>query len=79
MLVLGFLGSPRVNGHCSKLLRKALEGAESRGAVTKRYDLIQLNIKYCMGCNTCYPQQPRFARSASAPSRMMWRPYWKSM
>ncbi len=54
MLVLGFLGSPRVNGHCSKLLKKALEGAESRGAVTKRYDLIKLNIKYCMGCNTCF-------------------------
>jgi len=58
MLVLGFLGSPRVNGRCSKLLRKALEGAESRGAVTKRYDLIKLNIKYCMGCCTCFRNNP---------------------
>lgn len=58
MLVLGFLGSPRVNGYCSKLLRKALEGAESKGAVTKRYDLIKLNIKYCMGCSTCYRNNP---------------------
>ena len=58
MVILGFLGSPRVNGHCSKLLSKALEGAASRGAVTKRYDLIKLNIKYCMGCNTCYRNDP---------------------
>lgn len=58
MLVLGFLGSPKVNGHCGKLLKKALEGAESRGVVTKRYDLIKLNVKYCMGCNTCYHKDP---------------------
>jgi multimeric flavodoxin WrbA len=58
MKILGFLGSPKVKGHCSKLLTKALEGAESRGAETKRYDLIKLNIKYCMGCNTCYRNDP---------------------
>ena len=58
MLVLGFLGSPKVNGQSGKLLKKALEGAESRGAVTKRYDLIKLNVKYCMGCNTCYHKDP---------------------
>ena len=58
MRILGFLGSPKVNGHCSKLLKKALEGAESKGATTKRFDLIKLNIKYCMGCNTCYRNNP---------------------
>jgi len=58
MLVLGFLGSPRVNGHCAKLLKKALEGAESRGATTRRFDLIKLNIKYCRGCSTCYLNNP---------------------
>jgi len=58
MLILGFLGSPKVTGHCSKLLKKALEGAESRGAATKRFNLIELNIKYCMGCNTCYRSNP---------------------
>lgn len=58
MKILGFLGSPKVKGHCSKLLSKALEGAESKGAETKRYDLIKLNIKYCMGCNTCYRNDP---------------------
>jgi multimeric flavodoxin WrbA len=58
MVILGFLGSPKVNGHCSKLLKKALEGAESKGATTRRFDLVKLNIKYCMGCNTCYRNNP---------------------
>ena len=58
MKILGFLGSPKVKGHSAQLLTKALEGAESRGAETKRYDLIKLNIKYCMGCNTCYRNNP---------------------
>jgi multimeric flavodoxin WrbA len=58
MYILGFLGSPKVNGHSAKLLKKALEGAESRGAITRRYDLIKLNIKYCMGCNKCYRNDP---------------------
>ena len=53
MLILGFLGSPRVNGNCAKLLMKALEGAESKGAHTKRYDLIKCNIKYCRSCFKC--------------------------
>lgn len=58
MKILGFLGSPRVNGKCSKLLKKALEGAESRGADTKRYDLINCNIKHCTGCGTCFTKKP---------------------
>ena len=28
MIILGFMGSPRLNGKCNKLLKKALEGAE---------------------------------------------------
>ena len=58
MYILGFLGSPKVKGHSAKLLKKALAGAESRGATTRRYDLIKLNIKYCMGCNRCYRNDP---------------------
>jgi len=54
MMILGFLGSPRVNGKCGKLLQKALEGAESRGAEAKRFELIKCNIKHCMGCFTCW-------------------------
>ena len=52
MKIMGFLGSPRVNGKCAKLLKKALEGAESCGAETKQYDLIKCNIKFCLGCGS---------------------------
>jgi multimeric flavodoxin WrbA len=53
MLILGFLGSPNVNGKCGRLLKGALEGAESKGAKTKRYDLINCNIQHCRGCFKC--------------------------
>lgn len=53
MKILGFMGSPRLNGKCSKLLKKALEGAESRGAQIKRFDLIKCNIMHCRGCFKC--------------------------
>ncbi len=53
MLVLGILGSPRINGNCSKLLTKALEGARSTSAETKRIDLISKHIEFCRGCSTC--------------------------
>jgi NAD(P)H-dependent FMN reductase len=53
MVLLGFLGSPRLNGKCSTLLKRALEGAESEGAQTKRFDLIKCNIMHCRGCLKC--------------------------
>jgi len=53
MKILGFLGSPRLNGKCSKLLKRALEGAESQGVQTKRFDLIKCNIMHCRGCLKC--------------------------
>ena len=58
MKILGFLGSPRVKGRCCRLLQRALEGAESKGAEVKRFDLIKCNIKYCMGCGNCYEKTP---------------------
>ncbi len=61
MTILGFLGSPRLNGTCSRLLREALAGAESRGVQTRRYDLIKCNIMHCRGCFKCMfddPQRP---------------------
>jgi len=58
MKIMGFLGSPRVNGKCATLLKKALEGAESCGAETKQYDLIKCNIKICMGCGSCFSKEP---------------------
>ncbi len=58
MKILGLLGSPRLNGRCSKLLKKALEGAESKGAQTKRFDLIKCNIMHCRGCLKCMFENP---------------------
>jgi multimeric flavodoxin WrbA len=58
MKILGFLGSPRLNGNCSKLLRKALDGAESAGAETKLFELINYNIMDCRGCSNCFLNNP---------------------
>ena len=53
MKILGFMGSPRLNGFNAKLIQSALKGAEAAGSETKRYDLIECNIKYCRGCMNC--------------------------
>jgi len=58
MIILGILGSPRLNGKCSKLLQEVLNGAESQGAKTQRIDLIKCNIKHCMGCCRCMTTDP---------------------
>ena len=58
MRVLGFLGSPHVNGRSAKLLKKALEGAASTGAEVKEFDLVKMNIKYCTGCGVCWTSKP---------------------
>ena len=58
MKVLGFLGSPRLNGYGSKLLKKALEGAASAGAETKLFELIKYNIMDCRGCSNCFLNNP---------------------
>jgi len=58
MKIIGFLGSTRVNGRCGKLLRRALEGAASKGAEVTRYDLIKCNIMYCRGCGKCFEHNP---------------------
>jgi len=61
MKVIGYLGSPRVSGKCSRLLKSALEGAESAGARTVKVDLIKCNIKYCMGCGNCFLKHPELS------------------
>ncbi len=58
MLILGFQGSPRVKGKCSRLVKKLLEGAASRGAETKLYDLVKLDIRHCLGCMQCFTREP---------------------
>lgn len=61
MLILGFLGSPRLKGKCAQLLQKTLDGAAARGAETKRYDLINCNIEFCRGCGICFLHNPELS------------------
>ena len=58
MKILGILGSPRLKGKCSKLLNRALEGAESAGAEIEIFKLIKRDVKYCLGCGNCYTKNP---------------------
>jgi len=58
MNIIGYLGSPRLKGKCSRLLDKTLEGAASAGAAVKRVDLIRQNIQHCMGCCKCMHDDP---------------------
>jgi len=58
MNILGIMGSPRLNGKCNKLLKKALEGVAAEGAEIKSYELIKCNIRYCMGCSSCFQNNP---------------------
>jgi multimeric flavodoxin WrbA len=52
------MGSPSIRGKCSRLLQKALDGAQSRGAIVKTYELVSINIMHCKGCGNCYKNQP---------------------
>jgi multimeric flavodoxin WrbA len=47
------MGSPRPKGLNAQLIDSVLKGAASRGAETRRYDLIKCNINYCRGCFKC--------------------------
>ncbi|MCX8043496.1 MAG: flavodoxin family protein [Desulfobacterota bacterium] len=58
MKVIGFLGSPRLSGICARLLDCALAGAASKGAEIKRFDLIKMDIRHCMGCCKCMFDDP---------------------
>lgn len=50
MKVVGICGSPRRHGNTEILLDKALEGAESEGAETKKYILNTLDFSPCQEC-----------------------------
>lgn len=58
MLILGYLGSPRLKGKCSHLLDSALEGAASSGATVKKIELVKKDIRHCMGCCKCLFDDP---------------------
>lgn len=51
--VLGVSGSPRKGRNTEKLLSFALGAAGEAGAETELLSLAELNIKSCIGCNTC--------------------------
>ena len=58
-------GSPRKNGNTAKLLKRALEGAESAGAETRLIDLVDLDFSGCLSCFQCKKLgNPRFGRCA---------------
>ncbi len=53
MKIIAINGSPQPNGTTVTLLERAMKGARSRGAETKRVDLYRLNYKGCVSCFYC--------------------------
>ncbi|TYB91379.1 MAG: flavodoxin family protein [Kosmotoga sp.] len=53
MKVIAFNGSPRKKWNTATLLKKALEGASSKGAETELFHLYDLNYKGCISCFSC--------------------------
>lgn len=53
MNILGINGSHRVGKSTSTLLKKALASAQECGADVDIVELAQVDINYCIGCNTC--------------------------
>jgi multimeric flavodoxin WrbA len=53
MKVMAFNGSPRKEWNTATLLKKALEGASSKGAETELIHLYDLDYKGCISCFAC--------------------------
>ena len=53
MKIIAFNGSPRKEWNTATLLKKALEGASSRGAGTELIHLYDLDYKGCISCFAC--------------------------
>ncbi|MEG0773557.1 flavodoxin family protein [Clostridium sp.] len=53
MKIIVINGSPRANWNTSTLLKKAVEGATSKGAEVEIINLYKLNYKGCIGCFSC--------------------------
>jgi multimeric flavodoxin WrbA len=60
MYIVALNGSPRENGATATLLKKALEGAASRGA---RTEFVQLNKLSMRGCQACFDCKKRGGKS----------------
>ncbi len=53
MRAVGILGSPRPEGNCATLLREVMKGAVEAGAETAFYDLGDMEVRFCRGCDSC--------------------------
>jgi multimeric flavodoxin WrbA len=51
--VIAVNGGPRKNWNTDKLLRSAMEGAESAGAETRMFRLYDLSYRGCVSCFSC--------------------------
>jgi multimeric flavodoxin WrbA len=50
VFIVGINGSPHKKGTTAKLLKKALDSAKKYGAKTFLIDIVDKNIKQCLGC-----------------------------
>lgn len=48
------VGSARSNGSCAYLIDTFIKGASNSQTVIKKYNISELNMKYCLGCKSCY-------------------------
>ncbi|OHS95432.1 NADPH-dependent FMN reductase [Tritrichomonas foetus] len=53
MKVLAFNGSPRGGCNTGNMLKSALDGCRSKGAITKLINLNEINFKGCQSCLLC--------------------------
>ena len=51
--IIGFSGSPRINGNSDLLLKSILAGAHSKDIPTDFYNLTNIHFKGCIGCEKC--------------------------
>ncbi len=51
--IIGIVGSPRIKGNTTFLVKKALESAENLGAETELIHLGKMDISPCTACNIC--------------------------
>jgi len=56
IIVLGINGSPRRRGNTYKFVEMVLDSCKKEGAKTELISLVDYNIKYCTGCNSCFIQ-----------------------
>lgn len=53
MRIVGFVGSPRKGGSTETVVKSILEGAASRGAETRLYNVAAMDIGGCVACMHC--------------------------